>query len=498
MSRYALSFLEDDFPHMAELSKNSEKLIYLGLGQEAISDIGKVAEMITKKVCTFKGWRDLIEDDEGFVSQNYRVDQLYYDKKIFKHNIHQKFKSIINARNPTTHPDEDKPILNSLNTAKRIHKDLFYTAQWFSYEFTDNISVNNLDYPGILYIEEKTDSASEETISALEDKLKNRDAELENKLKENEELRKAKDLTREQNEALIQENQRFKEELTKVQALEEEIARLKSEVNDNDYEEIQSQHLELIQDIKRIGKAIQEMSDENELKKLNEDYVILLGMFNQMSDELYDLSNKTEFDEIKSENLEIIQNIKDIESELMDLSSGEDINLLKEQNQILINKINEIENHMIKVSQIAEEKGKDSRNTFIIEEISSFESKYYDFYPPSLEHIRKFKDKYIVFNNDEEFGTYDSLTEAIKVRDELIEYNWAFKDQLKEVSMFIYKLNKKFILKSEIRGELRIFGVFDSKEEADDAELKALNIGWNCFSVPFDEFDLDDEYPFEL
>ena len=32
---------------MAELSKNSEKLINMGFGQEAISDIGKVAEMIT-------------------------------------------------------------------------------------------------------------------------------------------------------------------------------------------------------------------------------------------------------------------------------------------------------------------------------------------------------------------------------------------------------------------------------------------------------------------
>lgn len=498
MSSYALSFLEDDFPHMAELSKNSEKLINMGFGQEAISDIGKVAEMITKKVCTFKGWRDLIEDSEGFVSQKYRVNNLYYEKKIFKRNIYQNFKSIIDARNPTTHPDEDKPILNSLNTAKKIHKDLFIAAKWFSYEFSDNISVKDLDYPGIIYIEDKVDVESEETISTLEQELKNRDTELENKLKENEELRKAKDLTREENEALIQENKKYREELSRIQALEEEIARLKSEVRDNNYEEIQSQHLELIQDIKRIGKSIQQMSDDKDLEKLKEDYTILLGMFNQMSDELYDLSNKTEFEDIKTQNLEILQSIKVIESELIDASASNDITLLKEQNQILINKIKEIEDHMMQVSKIAEEKGLNSRKTSLSEEISNFESKYYDFYPPSLEHIRKFKDKYIVFNKDEEFGTYDTLTEAIKIRDELIEYKWAFKDQIKEVSMFIYKLNKKFILKTEIHGEDRVFGVFDSKEEADEAELKAMNVGWNCFSIPFEEFNFEDEYSFEL
>lgn len=503
MVEYALSFLEKDYPHMAELSKNAEKHIYDNIGPSAITNIGQVAEMITKKICTEKGWRYLVKDNKGWdVSQSFRINALHNDKKIIDKKIYNRFKTILDPRNDFSHPNEDEYNQHSLILAKKLHKELFEIGKWFSYEFADNISVQRLDYPGIIYKEDKITPEelkdAQATILALEEDLKSKNNQLLSQINENKSLQEQQESVTNKNSLLSQENDKIKSELDKVQTLEAEIAELKDKFNNNQFEEMQSQQLELIQDVKRMGKSIKLMSEDNDINKLKEDYSILSGIINQLSDEMCDLTKKTEFEDIKSQNLLILKNMKSIESEINDLSSNDNIDVLKAENIKLIKKIKEIEQDMINVSKNAESEVIQTRTSLIFEEINTFENKFYKYYPPSLEHIRKVRDKFIVFNNNEDFGIFDNLTEAIKVRDELENNNWALKDEIKQVSTFIYQFNSKYILKAEIKRENRVFGVFNSLKEAEDAELEAMNKAWILKYVLLDDFSLDKDYEFDL
>ena len=89
------------------------------------------------------------------------------------------------------------------------------------------------------------------------------------------------------------------------------------------------------------------------------------------------------------------------------------------------------------------------------------------------------------------FGSYSTLDEAINAREKLIDDNWGVDGEItlfkkgqygKHITFFkgIYLINKSF------DGRVYNFGKFDSLEDAEKAREILLNTNWNQFEVPED------------
>ena len=87
------------------------------------------------------------------------------------------------------------------------------------------------------------------------------------------------------------------------------------------------------------------------------------------------------------------------------------------------------------------------------------------------------------------FGSFETLEEAISYRDELEENNWQIDSLDEDISEekydeFIFlKPDGKYYVKNEIEGEMRIFGIFDNPLDAIGARLDCMKNAWKLSSV---------------
>ena len=114
-------------------------------------------------------------------------------------------------------------------------------------------------------------------------------------------------------------------------------------------------------------------------------------------------------------------------------------------------------------------------------------------------HIHKSSRGYDVVNriNGEliNFGSFETLEEAISFRDELEENNWEvepiFEDTVEEkYDAFIYlRDDARYYLKNEIDGEMRIFGIFDNPLDAIAARLDCIRNNWKLDYVIQEDYE---------
>ena len=80
------------------------------------------------------------------------------------------------------------------------------------------------------------------------------------------------------------------------------------------------------------------------------------------------------------------------------------------------------------------------------------------------------------------FKCSKSLKETVEIRDKLIENNWRYYEQLGIVEIddnqYIYPVGKSFQLKKYINGENRHFGTFKTLEEAIKARDELIMNNW--------------------
>lgn len=82
-------------------------------------------------------------------------------------------------------------------------------------------------------------------------------------------------------------------------------------------------------------------------------------------------------------------------------------------------------------------------------------------------------------------GTYHTLEEAIKVRDQLIDNDWdvdfinSLKHSSKGVDRYIYKDKCGFVIHKSINGKLKYFGRYRSRENARKERDLLEEYGWD-------------------
>ena len=95
------------------------------------------------------------------------------------------------------------------------------------------------------------------------------------------------------------------------------------------------------------------------------------------------------------------------------------------------------------------------------------------------------------------FGTFNTLDEAIKYRDKLDEDGWPIPRKITDAPImedygkFISKKDGKFIISRVIRGKEKIFGVFDTLKEAKLFRIKLIDNAWDdvlTYDGPYSKF----------
>lgn len=90
------------------------------------------------------------------------------------------------------------------------------------------------------------------------------------------------------------------------------------------------------------------------------------------------------------------------------------------------------------------------------------------------------------------FGTFETLDEAISYRDDLEEDNWVIDEEPiseEKFDEFIYlKEDGRYYLKNTIDDEVRIYGVFDNQLDAIAMRLECIKNNWNFVSVLESEY----------
>ena len=100
------------------------------------------------------------------------------------------------------------------------------------------------------------------------------------------------------------------------------------------------------------------------------------------------------------------------------------------------------------------------------------------------------------------FGSFETLDEAISYRDELEENNWEVKPIFEEAieekyDEFIYlKEDGRYYLKNEINGEIRLFGIFDNPLDAIAARLDCMRNNWELTYVLEEDYINDPNMQF--
>lgn len=85
-----------------------------------------------------------------------------------------------------------------------------------------------------------------------------------------------------------------------------------------------------------------------------------------------------------------------------------------------------------------------------------------------------------------EFARFSNLNDAIEERDELEEYGWPYlppepdeKEPEEDYGQYISKKDGKFIVSRVIRGEEKVFGTFDTLEDAKDFKYRLIEHAWD-------------------
>ena len=123
-------------------------------------------------------------------------------------------------------------------------------------------------------------------------------------------------------------------------------------------------------------------------------------------------------------------------------------------------------------------------------------------------HIHKSSRGYDVVNHIGDswynFGSFESLEEAISFRDYLEENNWEiiyddddFEEEKYDEFIFL-KNDGKYYLKNEIDGVMRIFGIFDNPLDAIGARLDCIKNNWNSVSIAEEEYFKDPNSDFNF
>ena len=80
------------------------------------------------------------------------------------------------------------------------------------------------------------------------------------------------------------------------------------------------------------------------------------------------------------------------------------------------------------------------------------------------------------------FKCSKSLKETVEIRDKLIENNWRYYEQLGIVELddnqYIYPVGNSFQLKKYIKGKTKHFGTFKTLEEAIKARNELIKNNW--------------------
>lgn len=85
------------------------------------------------------------------------------------------------------------------------------------------------------------------------------------------------------------------------------------------------------------------------------------------------------------------------------------------------------------------------------------------------------------------FGTYDTLTEAIHIRDYFKKENWPIEKRLMfSKNTFIHYYNGKYHVRKVIDGLRFSFGVFDNYHDAEYQVELCKKFGWDLRLKPFD------------
>ena len=85
------------------------------------------------------------------------------------------------------------------------------------------------------------------------------------------------------------------------------------------------------------------------------------------------------------------------------------------------------------------------------------------------------------------FGTYDTLEEAIHVRDYFKKLNWPISERLRfSKNTFIHYYQGKYHVRRVINGKRFSFGVFDNYEDAEYQVTLCKRFGWDTSLKPFD------------
>jgi len=100
-----------------------------------------------------------------------------------------------------------------------------------------------------------------------------------------------------------------------------------------------------------------------------------------------------------------------------------------------------------------------------------------------LRNIRKIKDRYIVLNVDngdkQYYGSFDTYNEAKEYYDWLVENDWQVVEEVEEkIDEFVYYINGEYIVKNEINGVLKIFGIFEDMNEAINFRNECVMKNW--------------------
>ena len=90
------------------------------------------------------------------------------------------------------------------------------------------------------------------------------------------------------------------------------------------------------------------------------------------------------------------------------------------------------------------------------------------------------------------FGSFNTLEEAIAERDELEEYGWPYlpeepeeKPIEEDYGQYISKRDGKFVVSRAIRGKEKIFGSFDTLDEAKEYKYKLIENAWDISKFKF-------------
>ena len=87
----------------------------------------------------------------------------------------------------------------------------------------------------------------------------------------------------------------------------------------------------------------------------------------------------------------------------------------------------------------------------------------------------------MVFDKDKNYrDSFDTYEEAREYLDYLIENNWDDYEELEEekIDEFVYLINGKYVVRNEIDGKQKVFGEFDTMDEALKYRIECMRKAW--------------------